>query len=78
MYDMKDEVIDVYVSWDEDAHVYYAVSEGIGLALESESQDKLIRRVKEAVPELLELNNIAQGKTICIYIDRVVQKINDQ
>ena len=44
--------------WDEEAAVYFAVCEGTGLVLESESYDKLIRRVKDALPELMELNNV--------------------
>ena len=54
--------ITINVKWDDEASVYVAIGDGIGLALESESYDDLIRRVKDAVPELLELNHI-QGCT---------------
>ena len=43
-------------SRDEDASVWIAISDEIPIALESESLDTLIGRVKLAVPELLELN----------------------
>ena len=48
----------VNIIWDNEASVYVATCDSIGLALESESYDKLIQRVRDAVPELLELNNI--------------------
>ena len=56
-------VIDV--KWDNEASVYYAVCNEIGLGLESESYDMLIQRVKDAVPELLELNNIKGCTSMC-------------
>ncbi len=44
--------------WDEEASVWVATSKDIiGLVLESEQLDVLMHRVKDAVPELLELNN---------------------
>jgi len=43
--------------WDDEASVWVAESQDLpGLILESESFDTLVERVKEAVPELLELN----------------------
>ena len=48
----------VIITWDEDASVYVALCDEIGLALESESYDKLIERVMNTVPELIELNKI--------------------
>ena len=46
----------VDVSWDADASVWIAISDEIPIALESESLETLIRRVKLAAPEILELN----------------------
>jgi len=43
----------VDIHWDDEARVWYAVCDSIPLALESESLDKLIERVKIAAPELL-------------------------
>ncbi len=57
--------LNITIKWDDEAAVYIAVCDDIGLALESESYDKLIQRVKDAVPELLELNNITSCKTLC-------------
>ena len=52
----------INIVWDDEASVYIATCDDIGLALESESYDMLIQRVKEAAPELIRLNNI-QGCT---------------
>ena len=59
--------IKVNISWDEEASVYVAVCDQIGLALESDSYDSLIQRVKEAAPEMMELNNI-QGCTTLSFL----------
>ncbi|MBP3805496.1 MAG: DUF1902 domain-containing protein [Oribacterium sp.] len=50
--------IKINITWDEEASVYIAVCDEIGLALESESYDNLIKRVMDAVPELIEFNKI--------------------
>lgn len=48
----------VKLTWDNEANVWVATSDDIpGLALESNSYDALIEKVKIASPELLELNN---------------------
>lgn len=50
----------VLFTWDEEASVWVATSPDVtGLVLESESLDSLMNRVKDAVPELLELNSQA-------------------
>lgn len=58
--------IAINVKWDSEASVYYAVCDELGLGLEDESYDKLIRRVEDAVPELLELNNIEDCTAVCV------------
>ncbi|MCL1958432.1 MAG: DUF1902 domain-containing protein [Spirochaetes bacterium] len=46
----------IILFWDDEASVWIAESQDLpGLILESESFDFLVERVKEAVPELLEL-----------------------
>jgi len=48
--------------WDDEAQVWITDSDDIpGLFLESESFDKLIEKVRVAVPELLALNNKYDG-----------------
>jgi len=46
------------VNWDEDAGVWYAVCDDIPLAMESNSFDALVARVKIAAPEILEMNGL--------------------
>ena len=46
----------VSLDWDEEAAKWYAINEEIPIMLEDASLDMLIRRVKMAAPELLELN----------------------
>ena len=48
----------INIKWDCEAGVWVAINNDIGLALESGSYDALVERIKVAVPELLELNNI--------------------
>jgi hypothetical protein len=48
--------INVTISWDEEARVWTAVADDIGLVLESGSVDALIEKVKTAAPELIEMN----------------------
>ena len=46
----------VILSWDDEAAVWIAENDDIPIALESDSLDTLIERVRNATPELLELN----------------------
>ena len=52
-------------TWDEEAHVWVAICDDIPLALESESLDELIRRVRVAAPEIVKLNQLPQYEAIC-------------
>jgi len=49
-------IYDIDVNWDERAGVWCAVCDNIPIALESNSFDALIKRVKAAAIEILELN----------------------
>ena len=46
----------VTVMWDEEAQVWCAVCDDIPLALENDSLDTLVKRVKIVALEILELN----------------------
>ena len=46
----------IEVNWDDEAGVWCAFCDEIPLAMESNSFDALIARVKIAAPEILELN----------------------
>jgi hypothetical protein len=54
----------ITITFDEDSAVWYALNDDIPIALESDSFDVLIERVKLAVPELLELNGKNHENTI--------------
>lgn len=61
----------VIFSWDEEAEVWVATSpDVIGLVLESNSLDALMRRVKDAVPELLKLNSQKIANTVSFVCSR--------
>ena len=54
----------ITITFDEEAAVWCAVNDDIPIALESDSLDVLIERVKLAVPELLELNGKNHEHTV--------------
>ena len=61
----------VKIFYDNEAGVWIATSENVtGLILESESLDKLIERVLDAVPELVELNNLPKYSKINFFMNR--------
>ena len=47
--------ITVHVCKDDDAGVYFATSDDIGLAVESDGLDALMTEIELALPELLQL-----------------------
>jgi len=46
------------LSFDDEAQKWYAQNNEIPIVLEDNSLDKLINRIKLAVPEMLEINNL--------------------
>ena len=56
----------ILLTWDDEASVWIAENDDIPIALESDSLDKLIERVKSAAPELLSLNNKLNSKNIVL------------
>ena len=54
----KDFETDINMLWDNDAQVWVATSNDVpGLVMEAEDFDELVKRVEDAIPELLELND---------------------
>ncbi len=47
----------VNIMWDDEAEVWVAICESLGIILESESYDTLIKRVIDAAPEMAELKH---------------------
>lgn len=61
----------VKFEYDSEAGVWIATGENVtGLILESESLDKLIERVLDVVPELVELNNLPKYSMINFSMNR--------
>ena len=57
---------DIEVKWDEQVGVWYAVCDEIPVALESNSFDALLERVKIAAYEIFELNNkLSENTQLC-------------
>ena len=57
--------------WDDEAEVWIATSDDVpGLVLESESFDKLVERVRTAIPELLELNGLPKTAIVDYHTER--------
>jgi len=50
----------IELSFDDEVQKWYAQSDEIPIILEDFSLDTLIHRVKIAVPEMLEINNLPQ------------------
>ena len=61
----------IEIQWDDDACVWYAVNDSIPLALESNSFDALIEKVKVAAPEILQENGAELGDCgLCFRAER--------
>jgi hypothetical protein len=58
----------IVLTWDDEASVWVAENDGIPIALESDSLDVLIERVRNAAPELLELNGKSHADTVLHFI----------
>jgi len=46
------------IAFDDEAQRWYAINDAIPLALEDDSLDALINRIKIAAPDVLEANNM--------------------
>ncbi len=51
----------VQLVWDDEAEVWIAINDDIPLALESDTLDNLIERVKLVAPEIIGMNNLEWG-----------------
>ena len=53
----SDNCYKINITWDNEADVWIAISDDIPLALESDSFDALINKIKIIAPEILALNS---------------------
>jgi ABC-type Fe3+/spermidine/putrescine transport system ATPase subunit len=60
----------VLLTWDDEAHVWVAENDSIPVALEAESFDTLIERVRHTVPEVLQENN----KSSDVYLNFITHR----
>ncbi len=52
----------IHAQWDQEAEVWTATSDQVpGLAIEAETMEKLVKRLREVVPELVQLNQTTQA-----------------
>jgi len=58
----------IVLTWDEEASVWVAENNDIPIALESGSLDLLMERVRNAAPELLELNGKSHANTTLHFV----------
>ena len=59
------------VKWDQEATVWIAANNTIGLILEDSSYDHLMDRLKPAISEMCELNHVEQDACITINLQNV-------
>lgn len=52
----------VYIQWDDEANVWITSNDYFPFALESESLDNLMDRVRNIIPEMVELNHLVMPK----------------
>ena len=58
----------IVLTWDDEVSVWVAVNDDIPIALESASLDTLIERVRNAAPELFELNGKNHANAILHFV----------
>jgi hypothetical protein len=75
MYNGAMKIYDIKCIWDTEASVWVAVNDDIPIALESESLDKLIDRVRQAAPELLSLNGKHGPANLRFYTDSFLEAV---
>lgn len=63
-------MVTIKIMWDEAAEVWIAICEEIGLALESESYDTLVKRIHVAAPEMAQENNVPVSRFVIATANR--------
>ena len=48
----------VNILWDDEAKVYIAICDTLGISLEAENYDELLQKVIKAAPEMAELKSV--------------------
>jgi predicted RNase H-like HicB family nuclease len=62
-------VYEIRAQWDSEAGVWVAESEDVpGLVAEADSPNVLVQKLRTLIPELLELNGAASGRTASFHV----------
>ena len=64
--------MNINIMYDEEASVWIAIGHGMGIVLEDESYDRLVEKVKVALPEMLELNGLPKNQLVYLCTKRQV------
>ncbi len=60
-----DKLYYVHAEWDDEARVWVASSDAVpGLATEAATSEELVAKLKELIPELLELNGVPHQRPV--------------
>ena len=59
--------MNIEFTWDEEAKVWVAECEQIGLVLESDSYDSLLKKIELALPEQLALNGFDPDQVFTVH-----------
>ena len=54
----------VHIRWDDEAKTWIAFNDYLPLAMESDSLDRLMDKVRNVIPELVELNHLEKPRFI--------------
>ena len=60
----------VRFEYDDEAHVWMAFNDIIPLALEADSLDALMQKVRDIAPEIIELNSLPPMKYLYLVVER--------
>ena len=60
----------VNILWDEEAKVYIAICDSLGITLESDNYDELVQKVIDAAPEMAELKSVECSNLMFCTVNR--------
>jgi len=54
----------IYISWDDEAGCWVGYNDDIPLAFDAETMEELMKKIRDAAPEIIELNHLPQAKIL--------------
>ncbi|MBK5293026.1 MAG: DUF1902 domain-containing protein [Acidobacteriia bacterium] len=62
-------VYEILAQWDSEAGVWVAESQDVpGLVAEADSPNVLVQKLRDLIPELLELNGVLSDRTVSFHV----------